>query len=106
MKSKLQATLFPMLFAAAFLMMLPTVATADSHAKLSPDELVLLSHLPDQQVGKKYPQGETINVGFLAALLEHPRFREARLSTNMIGEEYPDGFHPSDTVHDDPGDAG
>ncbi len=68
MKSKLQTISASMLLAAALLMMLPAPAAADSHAKLSPDELVLLSHLPDQQVGKKYPQGETINVGFLAAL--------------------------------------
>jgi propionyl-CoA carboxylase alpha chain len=27
---------------------------------------------------------------------------EANLSTNLIGEEYPDGFHPADVPHDDP----
>ncbi|WP_421723561.1 acetyl-CoA carboxylase biotin carboxylase subunit [Bauldia sp.] len=32
------------------------------------------------------------NVPFLAALMDHPRWREGRLSTNFIDEEYPDGF--------------
>jgi len=33
------------------------------------------------------------NVGFLSAVMAHPRFREGRLSTNFIAEEYPDGFN-------------
>jgi propionyl-CoA carboxylase alpha chain len=33
------------------------------------------------------------NVDFLSALMQHPRFREGRLTTGFIGEEYPDGFH-------------
>jgi propionyl-CoA carboxylase alpha chain len=32
------------------------------------------------------------NIPFLAALMQHPRFREGRLSTGFIAEEYPDGF--------------
>ncbi len=32
------------------------------------------------------------NIGFLSAVMAHPRFREGRLSTNFIAEEYPDGF--------------
>ncbi|TCM75406.1 acetyl/propionyl/methylcrotonyl-CoA carboxylase subunit alpha [Rhizobium sp. BK068] len=34
------------------------------------------------------------NVPFLAALMKHPRWREGRLSTGFIAEEYPDGFEP------------
>src|ERR1700754_4864982 len=34
------------------------------------------------------------NMPCLAALLRHPRWREGRLSTGFIAEEYPDGFHP------------
>jgi propionyl-CoA carboxylase alpha chain len=49
-----------------------------------------------------YVRGVSHNISFLAALIEHPRFRAGRLSTNMIAEEYPDGFHPSDVIHDDP----
>lgn len=33
------------------------------------------------------------NVDFLSAVMAHERFREGRLSTNFIAEEYPDGFH-------------
>jgi len=32
------------------------------------------------------------NVGFLSAVMDHPRFQEGRLSTNFIADEYPDGF--------------
>ncbi|MFC1758215.1 biotin/lipoyl-containing protein, partial [Planctomycetota bacterium] len=49
-----------------------------------------------------YIRGVSHNISFLAALIEHPRFGEGQLSTNLIAEEYPDGFHPSDMVHDEP----
>jgi propionyl-CoA carboxylase alpha chain len=32
------------------------------------------------------------NIPFLASLMQHPRWREGRLSTAFIAEEYPDGF--------------
>jgi propionyl-CoA carboxylase alpha chain len=34
------------------------------------------------------------NIPFLTALMQHPRWREGRLSTGFIKEEYPDGFRP------------
>ena len=34
------------------------------------------------------------NIAFLSALMQHPRWREGRLSTGFIAEEFPDGFHP------------
>ncbi len=34
------------------------------------------------------------NIPFLTALMQHPRWREGRLSTAFIREEYPDGFQP------------
>ncbi|MFB2566425.1 acetyl-CoA carboxylase biotin carboxylase subunit [Rhizobium sp. IMFF44] len=34
------------------------------------------------------------NMPFLSALMKHPRWREGRLSTGFIAEEYPDGFAP------------
>ena len=34
------------------------------------------------------------NIPFLAALMQHPRWREGRLSTAFIAEEYPEGFSP------------
>ncbi len=36
------------------------------------------------------------NIPFLASLMAHPRWREGRLTTNFIAEEYPDGFRPAD----------
>jgi propionyl-CoA carboxylase alpha chain len=35
------------------------------------------------------------NIPFLSALMRHPRWREGRLSTGFIAEEYPDGFFPT-----------
>ena len=32
------------------------------------------------------------NVDFLSALMQHPRFREGRITTGFIAEEYPEGF--------------
>ncbi|CAN7449460.1 acetyl/propionyl/methylcrotonyl-CoA carboxylase subunit alpha [Phyllobacterium sp. LjRoot231] len=34
------------------------------------------------------------NIPFLAALMQHPRWREGRLSTGFIAEEFPEGFKP------------
>ena len=34
------------------------------------------------------------NIPFLAALMAHPRWQAAKLSTGFIAEEFPDGFHP------------
>ncbi|MFO1431334.1 MAG: acetyl/propionyl/methylcrotonyl-CoA carboxylase subunit alpha [Candidatus Competibacteraceae bacterium] len=47
-------------------------------------------------------RGVSHNISFLAALLNHPRFITGRLTTNMIAEEYPQGFHAADIPHDDP----
>jgi propionyl-CoA carboxylase alpha chain len=39
-------------------------------------------------------EGIRHNIPFLAAVMQHPRWREGRLATGFIAEEYPDGFHP------------
>jgi propionyl-CoA carboxylase alpha chain len=49
-----------------------------------------------------YIRGIAHNMGFLGALIRHPRFAEGRLTTNFIAEEYPDGFSHADIPHDDP----
>jgi propionyl-CoA carboxylase alpha chain len=36
--------------------------------------------------------GISDNVDFLSALMQHPRFREANITTGFIAEEYPEGF--------------
>jgi propionyl-CoA carboxylase alpha chain len=38
-------------------------------------------------------EGINHNIDFLAAIMHSQRFREGRLSTGLIAEEYPDGFH-------------
>jgi propionyl-CoA carboxylase alpha chain len=47
-------------------------------------------------------RGVSSNLSFLSALMMHPRFVEGTMNTNMIGEEYPDGFHPADMPQEDP----
>jgi propionyl-CoA carboxylase alpha chain len=41
-----------------------------------------------------YIDGIQHNVPFVSALMHHPRWREGRLSTGFIKEEYPEGFKP------------
>jgi propionyl-CoA carboxylase alpha chain len=38
-------------------------------------------------------EGPGNNIDFLSAIMQHPRFREGALTTGLIAEEYPDGFH-------------
>ena len=49
-----------------------------------------------------YIDGVTNNIGFLAALMAHPRFRAGDLTTAFIDEEYPNGFYARDLPHADP----
>ena len=41
-------------------------------------------------------EGIRHNIPFLSALMAHPRWKEARLSTGFIAEEFPEGFHPAE----------
>ena len=41
-----------------------------------------------------YIDGIRHNVPFLSAVMQHPRWREGRLSTGFIAEEFPGGFAP------------
>jgi propionyl-CoA carboxylase alpha chain len=47
-------------------------------------------------------RGVSSNLSFLSALTMHQRFVKGDMNTNLIAEEYPDGFHPADVPHDDP----
>jgi len=47
-------------------------------------------------------RGIASNLMFQSALLRHPRFAEARLTTAFIPEEFPHGFRAADVVPDDP----
>ena len=48
-------------------------------------------------------RGVQHNISFLAALTRLPRFVAGRISTALIAEEYPNGFHPGDVPHESPG---
>jgi propionyl-CoA carboxylase alpha chain len=47
-------------------------------------------------------RGVSSNISFLSALMQHPRFIDGNMSTNLIGDEYPDGFSPLDLPREDP----
>jgi propionyl-CoA carboxylase alpha chain len=51
-----------------------------------------------------YIRGLGHNVGFLSALMAHPRFHAGRLTTGFIAEEFPDGFHGVDLPDESKGD--
>ena len=40
-----------------------------------------------------YIEGIANNIGFVSAIMHNTRFREGRLTTAFIAEEFPDGFH-------------
>ena len=59
----------------------------------APDRLTAIDAMSDA-LDAFIVDGVNHNVPFLAALMRHPRWREGRLSTAFIAEEYPDGFSP------------
>lgn len=50
-----------------------------------------------------YIRGVDHNIAFLAAIMAHQRFRDGRLSTDFIADEYGDSFNSEDVPHDEPG---
>ena len=48
-----------------------------------------------------YIRGVANNLGFLSAVMAHPRFVEGRITTNFIAEEFGDKFIPAETAHED-----
>ena len=59
----------------------------------APDRLAAIDAMSDA-LDEFVVDGIEHNIPFLAALMRHPRWREGRLSTGFIAEEYPDGFAP------------
>jgi propionyl-CoA carboxylase alpha chain len=49
-----------------------------------------------------YIRGVSHNISFLNGLISHPRFAAGKLSTNLIAEEYPNGFRASDVPQAEP----
>ncbi len=59
----------------------------------APDRLTAIDAMSDA-LDRFVVDGIAHNIPFLAALMQHPRWREGRLSTAFIAEEFPDGFAP------------
>jgi propionyl-CoA carboxylase alpha chain len=66
----------------------PMLAKLCTHAASREEAVEAMSQALDAFV----VDGVAHNIPFLAALMRHPRWREGRLSTSFIAEEYPDGF--------------
>jgi propionyl-CoA carboxylase alpha chain len=66
----------------------PMVAKVSTHAPTRLEAIDTMARVLDEFViwGIKH------NVGFLNAVMHHPRFRDGRLATSFIAEEYPHGF--------------
>ncbi len=68
----------------------PMIAKLVTHAATREAAIDLQSNALDAFV----IDGVEHNIPFLAALMQHPRWREGRLSTGFIAEEYKGGFKP------------
>ena len=66
----------------------PMIAKLVTHAPTRAQAIVAQARALDEF----YIDGIRHNVPFLSALMCHPRWREGRLSTGFIAEEFPDGF--------------
>ncbi len=66
----------------------------------APDRLAAIDAMSDA-LDAFVVDGVNHNMPFLAALMRHPRWREGRLSTAFIAEEYPDGFSPPEADADE-----
>jgi propionyl-CoA carboxylase alpha chain len=66
----------------------PMIAKLCSYGKSRIDAIERMRRALDEF----YVRGVSHNVPFLAALMAHPRFREGRLTTNFIAEEFKGGF--------------
>ncbi len=76
----------------------PMIAKLVAHGATRDEALARIRTALDRFVIR----GVQHNISFLAALVQHPRFVEGRITTNFIAEEYPGGFHPGDVAHENP----
>ncbi len=68
----------------------PMVAKLITHG---PNRAAAITHM-SRALDAFYIDGIQHNIPFLAALMQHPRWRAGTLSTAFIAEEYPQGFKP------------
>jgi len=66
----------------------PMIAKLSTYAPTRPEAVEAMAEALDEVV----ISGVKNNVGFLAAVMHNPRFREGKLSTAFIAEEFPQGF--------------
>jgi propionyl-CoA carboxylase alpha chain len=66
----------------------PMIAKLCTHG---PDRISAIDHMAFA-LDQFHIEGIQHNIPFVNAIMEHPRFREGRLTTGFIAEEYPDGF--------------
>jgi propionyl-CoA carboxylase alpha chain len=66
----------------------PMIAKLVTHADTRTRAIDAQAHALDAF----YIEGIRHNIPFLSALMRHPRWREGRLSTGFIAEEFPNGF--------------
>jgi propionyl-CoA carboxylase alpha chain len=76
----------------------PMIAKLCSYGKTRIDAIERMRRALDEF----YVRGVSHNVPFLAALMAHPRFREGRLTTNFIAEEFKGGFTAAHLPPHDP----
>jgi len=76
----------------------PMIAKLITYGDDRPEAIAYMRHALDEY----YIRGVCHNIGFLAAVMAHPRFGDGNLTTNFIAEEYGDRFDAADVVHDDP----
>ncbi|MCP4002112.1 MAG: acetyl/propionyl/methylcrotonyl-CoA carboxylase subunit alpha [Gammaproteobacteria bacterium] len=65
------------------------------------DRTEALEHM-GEALDAYYIRGVSHNISFLNALIAHPRFIAGNITTNMIAEEYPEGFYAADVPQDNP----
>jgi propionyl-CoA carboxylase alpha chain len=67
----------------------PMIAKLVTHGEDRPTAIAAMREALDSF----YIRGLGHNIGFLSALMAHPRLHAGRLTTGFIAEEFPDGFH-------------
>ncbi len=75
----------------------PMIAKLIAHGADRDEAIERLARALDEY----YVRGVDHNMGFLAAVIRHPRFGSGRLSTGFIAEEFPDGFAGAQADPDD-----
>jgi propionyl-CoA carboxylase alpha chain len=76
----------------------PMIAKLITHGETRDEAIARMQDALDAY----YIRGVSHNISFLNAVISKERFREGRLSTGFIAEEYPEGFHSADVPHEDP----